>query len=69
MDIRKKFGQNICRLRIQRKLTQEQLCEAADMDRSYLQRLEKGTSNPSLKVTLKLKTALRCSWEELTRGL
>ena len=69
MIIRKKFGQNICELRTRLDLTQEQLCEAADIDRSYLQRIEKGTSSPSLDVIVKLRHALRCSWAELTKGL
>ena len=50
-------------------MTQEQLCERAEIDRSYLQRIENGTSNPTVEVAHRLKQALKCSWEEIFAGL
>ena len=64
-----KFGQTVNRLRTHRQLTQEKLCEAAEIDRSYLQRIEGGTSSPTIDVALRLKKALRCTWEELFKDL
>jgi DNA-binding XRE family transcriptional regulator len=65
---RKIFGQNVSRLRAEAGLTQEQLCELAEIDRSYLQRIEKGTSEPTVSVALRLRLALKCSWDDLFRG-
>ena len=59
------FGANVRRERRALHMTQERLGELAGIDRSYLQRLEKGCSNPSLDVAVRLKKALGCSWERL----
>jgi len=63
------FGRNISRLRLERSLTQNRLCELAEIDRSYLQRIEKGQFQPTLPVILRLKRALGCSWAELMKGV
>jgi DNA-binding XRE family transcriptional regulator len=59
------FGQNICRLRNERKLTQESLAEKADISRRFLQEIEAGTKNPTVNVIVRLKKALDCSWDDL----
>jgi len=60
------FGRNISRLREMRKMTQEQLAEAASVSSRYLQELEAGKgTNPSLRVIHSLRRALDCSWPEL----
>ncbi len=64
-----KFGQTVNRLRTHRQLTQEQLCEAAEIDRSYLQRIESGSSSPTIDVALRLKKALKCTWDQLFEDL
>ena len=46
-------------------MTQERLAEASDLHWRYVQTLESGESNPSLKVLHRLKTGWGCSWEEL----
>jgi transcriptional regulator with XRE-family HTH domain len=66
---RKIFGHNLSRLRVAAGLTQEQFCERADIDRSYLQRIESGASSPTVEVAHRLKRALGCSWEALMQGL
>ncbi|XHR28746.1 MAG: helix-turn-helix domain-containing protein [Chthoniobacteraceae bacterium] len=63
------FGRNISRLRLERSLTQNRLCELAEIDRSYLQRIEKGQFQPTLPVILRLKRALDCSWDMLMKGV
>ena len=50
-------------------MTQEQLCELAEIDRSYLQRIEKGTSSPTVDVAVRLRKALGSSWDDLFAGL
>ena len=69
MPPRKIFGRNVARIRTELGITQERLCEQADIDRSYLQRIENGTSNPTIEVAARLKTALACSWELLLQGI
>ena len=49
VSVRKQFGQNICRLRTELGMTQEELCGKAEIDRSYLQRIENGGSSPTSK--------------------
>ena len=69
MRERKQLAANLVRLRLKAGLTQEQLCERADIDRSYLQRIESARSNPTFEVLLRLKKALGCAWEDLMRGI
>jgi transcriptional regulator with XRE-family HTH domain len=66
---RQTFARNVARLRAEAALTQEQLAEKADIDRSQVQRIENGTSSPTLETVTRLKRSLRCSWEELLKGL
>ncbi len=67
-DIPNTFASNLMRLRFVCELTQEQLAEKADIHWRYLQKLERGTVNPSLKVLCGLKKALGCSWDDLIGG-
>ncbi len=50
-------------------MTQEELCGKAEIDRSYLQRIENGGSSPTLEVASRLRKALQCDWNELLQGL
>jgi transcriptional regulator with XRE-family HTH domain len=63
------LGRNVGRLRNQAGLTQEQLAEKAEISRGFLQEIEKGAKNPTMNVVTRLKRALRCTWEDLLRGL
>ena len=63
------FGRNLSRLRAEAGLTQEKLCELAEIDRSFLQRIEAGNSQPTVAVAARLRKALRCSWDELMKGI
>jgi transcriptional regulator with XRE-family HTH domain len=49
-------------------MTQETLAEKAEIDRRYVQRIERGTANPGVEVLARLKKAFRCSWDELLGG-
>lgn len=60
------------RIRWRRKslgLTQEALADAAELDRSYVGGVERGTRNITFTVLCKLCAALSCDVAELTRGL
>jgi transcriptional regulator with XRE-family HTH domain len=69
VQVRKLFARNISRLRSEKGLTQEILSSFAQIDRSYLQRLESGAANPTLEVLFRLKKALKCSWSDLMQGM
>jgi len=60
-----RVGQNVCRLRTKKVLTQEQLAEKAEISRRYLQRIEAGERNPTVDILTRLRQALDCDWDDL----
>ena len=50
-------------------MTQEALAEKADISHRYLQSLEAGQKQPSVNVVAQLRLALKCSWDELLKGM
>lgn len=66
---RYRLGQNISRYRAKLGLTQEQLAEAAAIDRRFIQKLEVGELGTSLAVLKRLRKALKVGWEDLLKGL
>lgn len=63
--LRGKFGLKIRELRKKRGLSQEKLAELVKIDYSYLNLIEAGKRNPSLKVITKLARTLKVSLPEL----
>lgn len=61
MDIKKKFGKNLKRLRLEKGISQESLALSADLDRTYIPSIEKGKRNVSITVVEKLANALNVS--------
>lgn len=59
------FGTLLKELRTNKKLSQEQLAEKAGVERNYIYYLEKGRSEPSLKVLVGLARGLEMSLTEL----
>lgn len=57
-DLRVVFGTNVRRIRQQKELTQEKLAFAAEIDLTYVGRIEKGKGNPSLLVMGRIAKAL-----------
>lgn len=55
------LGRNVRQARLERGLSQEQLAFEAEMKRSYVSDLERGTRNPSVKAIARLPIALRVS--------
>lgn len=49
---------NVRRLRVERRLTQEQLAHDAEIDLTYLGGIERGHRNPSVSVLGRLATSL-----------
>lgn len=64
MDIKQKFGKNLKRLRLERGISQESLALVADLDRTYIPSIEKGSRNVSITVVEKLAIALNADISE-----
>ncbi|MEN5115493.1 helix-turn-helix transcriptional regulator [Brevundimonas diminuta] len=58
MDIVVRLGKRVRELRIAADLSQEELAFRANMKRSYVSDLERGTRNPSVRALGRLATAL-----------
>ncbi len=66
-EISKKLGQNIKRIREQKKMTQGDICRALNLDRGYISSIESGKRNPTLSTLKKLADALKVSVDELLK--
>lgn len=55
------FGKVLRQVREEKKLTQEKLAELADVDRTYIYRLETGKRSPSLSIILRISKAMKVS--------
>ena len=69
MTVTKRLGLNIHKLRVKAQLTQNQLSDLADIDRSFVQRIEAGSNSPSAEVLVRLRRALNCTWDQLFQGV
>ncbi len=65
MDIKKKFGEKVKKLRLDRGLSQEGLANVANLDRTYIPGIEKGERNVSITVIEKLAIALKVDIRDL----
>jgi transcriptional regulator with XRE-family HTH domain len=65
MDIRKHIGRNVRRLRLGRRLSQEQLALESDIDRTYMSGIERGISNPSVVLLSRMAKVLKVTVAEL----
>jgi transcriptional regulator with XRE-family HTH domain len=64
-DLRQAFAANLRRLRHAKGISQEDLAYEADVNRTYLSKLEKGVSYPGLEIIAKLANALDVEPAEL----
>ena len=58
MDIRKRIGWNVKRLRKEREITQEDFATDSGFDRGYISGVERGVRNPSILVLERIANAL-----------
>ncbi|WBX85606.1 helix-turn-helix domain-containing protein [Sphingosinicella microcystinivorans] len=65
MDIRKRIGWNLRRLRKERDITQEDFATDSGFDRGYLSGVERGVRNPSALVIERIAKALEVDVIEL----
>lgn len=59
MDLVQLLGKNVRRHRQLRGITQEELAHLADMKRTYVSDLERGTRNPTVRALGRLAKALK----------
>lgn len=69
MDVNIYFGNRIKEERLKLNLSQEKLALEADIDRTYMNDIEKGSRNVSLKIAYKLSQALKISLPNLLKDL
>jgi transcriptional regulator with XRE-family HTH domain len=67
MDARALVALNVRRLRVNKRLSQENLAVDAGIDRTYVSRVERGLENPTVAVLEKLSRALGEEITELFR--
>ncbi len=63
--LRRTLGANVRRLRIVRKLSQEELAFEAGIDRTYVSQIKRAVINPSLFVLYKVSKALDADVHQL----
>lgn len=68
MELVELLGVNVRRLRLEKGLSQERLALDAEMKRSYVSDLERGTRNPSVRALGRLALALGVEPHELLRA-
>lgn len=65
MEIRKRIGWNVRRLRAELELTQEDFATDSGFDRGYISGVERGVRNPSVTVLNRIAEALGVDISEL----
>ena len=69
MDIREVFAANLRRLRHELEMSQDDLAYEAEVSRSYLSQIEKGSYYASLKIIERLAKVLKVQPAELLQPL
>ena len=69
MDLNKIIGENIKILRQGKKISQENLAGIAEIDRRYIQSIEKGKRNISLNTLYKISKALDVKMSEILENI
>jgi transcriptional regulator with XRE-family HTH domain len=65
MNIKKKFGERVKNLRLEKGWSQEKLALTANLDRTYIPGIEKGDRNVSITVIQKIAIAFDLEITEL----
>ncbi len=69
MNVLKQFGLRIRQLREKREWSQEDFAEKADLHRTYVSGIERGTRNPTLTVLEKISDGFKMPLSKLLEGL
>jgi DNA-binding XRE family transcriptional regulator len=67
MELGKKMGENLRRLRLKNKLSQGDLANMLNVNRAYISNIENGRMNPTLSTLEKIAKALEISSSELLK--
>lgn len=67
MDAGRLVGWNLRRLRVEREMTMETLAGEADVEASYIAKIERAVANPTVAALAKLAKALRITIPDLFR--
>jgi transcriptional regulator with XRE-family HTH domain len=67
MDVRKRVGGNVRRLREKQGISQEELADRAALHRTYISGVERGVRNPTILVLEKVADALGVELSALTK--
>lgn len=65
----RKLGENVRALRVKKELSQEQLAELAEVDRTYVGGLERGERNATVQTLVRVAKALGVSVAVLCKGV
>ena len=68
MDIRKRVGKNVQRIRREKNLTQEELAFQCELHRTYISGVERGIRNPTVLVLGRIAKSLGVLPKELLEG-
>ena len=63
----KKLGNNMKRLRLEKGMSQGDICRKIGVDRSYISNIESGNKNPTLATIERIAKALDVSIEKLIK--
>jgi transcriptional regulator with XRE-family HTH domain len=64
-DLAKKFGHNVRSIRKDKGVSQDKLALTADIDRSYVGRIERGEVNITLEKAYQIAKVLECDIRDL----
>ena len=67
MDVRKRLGLNLRRLRRAKGLSQEKFAFEANIHRTYISDIERGTRNPTITIVERLASTLGVPASDLLR--
>lgn len=67
MQSGKKLGENLKKLRLEKKLSQGDLAKKLEVDRAYISNIENGRMNPTLSTLEKIAKALGISSSDLLK--
>lgn len=66
-EISQKFGENLKKIRLEKKMSQGDICRALGVDRGYISNLESGKRNPTLATIKRIADALGVSVDRLLK--
>ena len=63
----KKLGQNMKRIRLEKQMSQGDICRKLNVDRAYISNIESGNKNPTLSTITKIAKAIGVSVDKLLK--